>query len=50
MIGAAKKFLIALAVLGGMIIALHFMLHQLQRVGGPLGSLASRADSLVNGH
>ena len=49
MLNAVKKFLIALAVLGGMIIALHFVLHQLRRVGGPVGSLASRADALVNG-
>lgn len=43
---AIKNFAVALAVLGGMLIVLHFLLHQLRRAGVPL---AGKIDALVAG-
>lgn len=50
MFTAVKRFLVALAVLGGMLIALHFILKQLaRRAPAPVSSIAGRINSLVNG-
>lgn len=41
-------FFLAVTVAAGLIIA-HFLLHQGQRVGGPVGGIAGRLDAALNG-
>jgi hypothetical protein len=47
--GFLKGLVFALAGLAAMLIILHFALHQGQRIGGPVGGVASWVDSHVNG-
>lgn len=47
--GFVKSLFLGLVGLAAMLIVLHFVLHQAQRIGGPVGSIASWTDSHVNG-